>query len=157
MPSGISLLCASGDLTFQESVPLRAAKDGHFHGGIFVLLIKNYRVFLQEGKCWRKDNDLETKFFSHCFLSPYSQALIWAWKPVSSAREAHCPSLSEHQGDTVIEELSNSNFGLANLKNSSAWSFRIQVGLLQAGTQVNRYKITKNLINFRSLPRTALS
>ena len=56
-----------------------------------------------------------------------------------------------------MRELSNSTFVLADLKNSSAWSFKIKVGLLQARTQVNRYKIGKNLINFRSLPRTSFS
>lgn len=67
------------------------------------------------------------------------------------SQKGGCSLFSEHQGYTVIDKLPDNSFGPGNVENSSAWSFRIQLGLLQADIHVNGSQTGKNLINFRSL------
>lgn len=117
------------------------------------LKITEFFLRKREEKIWEPK-----KLSFHCTVQKtfdsWIHALKRAWRPISLASKGHCSFFSEYQGDTVTDELSSNSFSPGNLKNSSAWSFQIKVGLLRAETYVNRSQTCKNLINFRNWPWT---
>lgn len=106
---------------------MHAEKHSHFCRGLSVLLIKITEFFMKGGVQKRQESGNKTLFSlfrKHLIPESIKPGLKRLLNPISLARKGRS-FFCKHQGDTVIDELSNNSFGPGNLKNSSAWSFRI--------------------------------